>query len=60
MRFYVFWDLTRNQILLRYLGHQIKVSIQSYRQQQAKTDREDIDTLLILDTPLVKEAWHRM
>ena len=45
---------------IRWLGHAIVASLKGDRRRRTEEAGKDVEKLLGLDSPLHREAWHRM
>ena len=52
------WDIAKDQALIRKLDRAIKSSLREDRQGRAEEAGAEVETLMGLDPPLHREAWH--
>ena len=53
-------DIAKDQAIFQRLGCAIKSSLQEDRKQRAEEGVVEMETLMGLDSPLHREAWHRI
>ena len=53
-------DIAKDQLLIRRLGCAIKVILREERKRRVEEAGAEVETLLWLDPPLHREAWHRI